>query len=80
MQDAGHVGGYLMEREADWPADFAALQKASFQGAARHYLERADKSSGAERARLLEVAETCAKNASDDALLAQVARRRGKAK
>lgn len=80
MQDVGHIGGYLMQRESDWPADFGTLQKASFQGAARLYLERADKSSGAERARWLEVAETCAKNASDDALLSQVARRREKAK
>lgn len=80
VQDISQVGGYLMEREAEWPADFSALQKAGFQDAARLYLGRADKASGAERAHWLEWAEAYAKNAADKDLEAQVARRREKAK
>ncbi|TPW19889.1 MAG: hypothetical protein FD126_2235 [Elusimicrobia bacterium] len=80
LQDISQVGGYLMERESDWPADYAGIQAEGFRTVAKLYLERADKTTGVERARWLEFAEAYAKSARDKDLEAQVARRRGKVK
>ncbi|TBR20894.1 hypothetical protein EPO15_11750 [bacterium] len=79
-QDMGHLAGYLNERETDGPADFSALQRKVYTDAANLYLARADKAEGAERARWVEWAEAYAKGADDKALLADIARRREKAK